>query len=134
MPHSYALAVYNAQLWLEAGVELLLDELADNHRHFELLLIDDGSLDETIQIARALARRYPQITSIRRDWRFGPEAAAQLALRQASGDQVTLIRPEEPESGRIHFHRFDLGRPQLTGFSAKYVPASGFETDRERVS
>ena len=91
IPLSYVLPVHNAEAWLQRQVEALLDDLAQQADSFELLIIDDGSLDETAHVAHQLSATYPQITFVRRESRFGSDAALQLALRQAKGDRVVLV-------------------------------------------
>src|SRR5690606_4858626 len=62
---SILLPVYNAQPNLEADVVEMLEVLADVARDFQLWIIDDGSLDETSDVARHLAAGYPQVRLLR---------------------------------------------------------------------
>jgi len=122
IPLSYVLPVHNAEAWLQRQVESLLDDLAQQEDSFELLIIDDGSLDETAQVAHQLSATYPQITFVRRESRFGSDAAVQLALRQAKGDRVVVVvdaSDDTANSGK--FRRIELmGRNPQTHTSTPH--------------
>jgi glycosyltransferase involved in cell wall biosynthesis len=60
---SVLLPVYNAERYLAAAVESILQQRFSD---FELLLIDDGSQDQSGQILQAYAERDPRIRLIRR--------------------------------------------------------------------
>jgi len=62
-----------------------LAQLADA---FELIVVDDGSRDDTAQVVRALAQAHPQLVLIRFSRNFGKEAALTAGLAAARGDVV----------------------------------------------
>ena len=74
---SYVLRVHNAEAWLSQKVERLLDDFAElENERFELLIIDDGSEDETADVAARLASIYPQIKLLRFESVRGADAAS----------------------------------------------------------
>ena len=64
------LPVYNAQHRLERQVAEILDVLPELTSRFELMIIDDGSTDDSFEVARHLALKYPQVgaCAMRRGW------------------------------------------------------------------
>ena len=60
---SYILPVKNAQGDLSRQVERLLDMLSELTPWFELLIVDEGSHDDTADVAHDLAQRYPQVNT-----------------------------------------------------------------------
>ncbi|MEX0585894.1 MAG: glycosyltransferase family 2 protein [Pirellulales bacterium] len=98
---SVFLPVCNVQSALEAQVERVLDILPELTDRFDVLIIDDGSTDETMDIARELAVRYPQVGAVRHAERLGTAEAIQTGLSYAAGDVVLVhsgegaIDPEE---------------------------------------
>ena len=80
---------------LAEHVTRMLDVLPDLASRFELLIVDDGSTDQTEEVAHELAINYPQLSATRHPRRLGPNAAAQTALAKTSGDLVVLHESSE---------------------------------------
>jgi putative glycosyltransferase len=67
---------------------------------FEILLVNDGSPDESLQIALALRRNDPRIKVVDLSRNFGHHAAIVAGLEQARGERVFLMDcdlEEQPE-------------------------------------
>jgi glycosyltransferase involved in cell wall biosynthesis len=58
---------------------------------FELLIIDDGSTDETLKVLHDLALRYPELRPIRLAANAGQSAATLAGFRAARGDWVAIL-------------------------------------------
>ena len=87
---SILLPVHNAQSHLAASAVELLElagELADR---VELLIIDDGSTDRTIEVASELATCYPQIDCVRHNVRRGLGLVIETGLRRTSGSVIIV--------------------------------------------
>lgn len=97
---SLILPVHNAQDWLAQKTEMLLDELAQFARDFQIIIIDDGSTDETPSVALDLSAGFPQVSLIQRPLRYGWEAAARRGLEIATGDFVFIPEDAATISGR----------------------------------
>jgi glycosyltransferase involved in cell wall biosynthesis len=82
---------YNAAEFLPATIASVL---AQTWRDFELLLVDDGSTDETQQIARAWQRADPRVRILSRP-HGGPSAARNTAIAKARGDYFALIDSDD---------------------------------------
>lgn len=85
---SIVVPVRNAERMLPRQVGLLLDVLPDLTSHFELILVDDGSTDQTIELAREMTRRYPQVRLVRHSEPSGIEAALRTGFEHAAGRTV----------------------------------------------
>ncbi len=67
---------------------------------YEILLVNDGSPDESLDLAVALTRDDPHVTVVDLSRNFGHHKAMMTGLAQASGDLIFLIDSdleEEPE-------------------------------------
>ncbi|MCA9163721.1 MAG: glycosyltransferase family 2 protein [Planctomycetales bacterium] len=108
---SVIVPVFNAQNSLAKEVHELLDVLSDLETRFELVLVDDGSTDQTSDIADELAYQFPQIQIVRHPRRFGASAAIQSGLRRANGEIVFVQDEFTPFSAmelrRLWELRFD---------------------------
>lgn len=93
---SLLLPVCNAQRGLESQVERVLDLLPDLSDRFDVVIIDDGSTDETHEVAADLARRYPQVGVIRHHAPRGIDQAIEAGRKQSTGDVVLVHDSNEP--------------------------------------
>ena len=87
---SVLLPVYNRQHRLETEVARILDVLAEVTNRFDLVIIDDGSTDDTTDVAQHLAVRYPQVSVVRHAFRLGLAEALQTGLDNSGGDIVLV--------------------------------------------
>ena len=63
---SIVIAVYNEEETLRAVFERCLAVLKDCCDDYEILILDDGSADHSLQIAESLAEQYPDVTRVLR--------------------------------------------------------------------
>ena len=87
---SILLSVYNAESTLSNTVADVLDTAADLSERFELVIIDDGSVDATSEVVDELIYSYPQIKAVRHGKHLGQEAAIRTGLEHSSGEIVLL--------------------------------------------
>ena len=90
---SVVLPVHNAEATLATHVAHLLDVLPDLARKFEVLIVDDGSTDHTVESADELARQYPQLKVVRHPARQGMSEVVRTSLAKASGELVYVQNP-----------------------------------------
>ena len=83
---SVVLAVYNAEQFLTENVHKLLDILPDLTHRFEIVVVDDGSLDQTAEIAHELSREYPQVQLVQHGRRLGWSGILETALQRTWGE------------------------------------------------
>lgn len=76
-------------LYYEAMCERVFTRLTDYD--FELILINDGSKDQTLSILRDLAKRDARVKYISFSRNFGKEAAMYAGLQHAKGDLVCVM-------------------------------------------
>ncbi len=85
---SIIVPVRNAEAALTAQIGKLLDLLPDLTSRFEIVVVDDGSTDQTIDLVRDLAAQFPQVRLIRHRESRGIEAAVRTGLQWAEGQTV----------------------------------------------
>jgi hypothetical protein len=92
------LPVSNCEDGLSPLVSHLLEVLPDLTPRFQVVVIDDDSEDATGEIARELARLYPQVTLVAHPSRWGRAASMRTGLLHSSSD-VVVYRSESCELG-----------------------------------
>lgn len=82
----------------EESVELFYQELMKNQEFFdkedieiELLFVDDGSQDKTVEKIKGLRQRDPRVHYISFSRNFGKEAAMFAGLEKSRGDYVVIM-------------------------------------------
>jgi hypothetical protein len=87
---SFILPVFNGERVLKQQVQRLLDILSDLTNRFEVLIIDDGSQDDTSNVAADLVGVFPQVSLLRNNLRYGQAAAEQTGLRETRGELIMI--------------------------------------------
>lgn len=85
-----------APMYNEAGVigtfiERTIATLQAHYQHYELVLVDDGSLDDTVLECLPYIRQYPQIRLLTFSRHYGHEIASTAGFDYVSGDLVVLM-------------------------------------------
>lgn len=88
---SVIMPVYNTREFLP---EALQSVLSQSHEHFELIAIDDGSTDGSVEVLADFARRDPRIRFYHRDNR-GVAATANECLEKAKHELVVRIDADD---------------------------------------
>lgn len=88
---SVIISVYNRENYIE---ECLLSVLEQSHKDFEIVLVDDGSTDNTLAICEALAEKEPRIKIIKGEHK-GVSAARNLALDNAIGEYLFFLDSDD---------------------------------------
>jgi glycosyltransferase involved in cell wall biosynthesis len=84
---SVVIPCFNQAVFLDEAIESVL---AQTYPHFELIVVDDGSTDNTAE----LAARHPGVRLVRQGNR-GLPAARNAGLRESSGDFVTFLDADD---------------------------------------
>ena len=74
--------------------EAVASVLAQTHRPLEILLVDDGSTDETPSVLAAVAAEHPEIRVLRQA-NAGPGAARELGRVHASGEFIQYLDSDD---------------------------------------
>lgn len=91
---SIVLPVHNAQSTLAHDVTRLLDAASELTPQLEVLIMDDGSSDHTVEIAEELAVRYPQVRVCRHAKQRGTSDLIQTGFEQTRGEIVCVHQGE----------------------------------------
>lgn len=89
-PLTIVLPVNNSERQLRSSVRDILDITPLLTRQLNLVIVDDGSTDDTYETACELVRQYPQLTVLRQPFRQGLNAALELVRNRLSAEQVLV--------------------------------------------
>ena len=123
---SVVMPCYNEQRTLETIVLRVLQ--ADRSGlDLELLIIDDGSRDNSFALAQSLSEKYPEIRALKHEVNQGKGAALRTGIEAATGD-IILIQDADMEYNPNEYPK--LLRPILDG-RADVVYGSRFKGGEE---
>lgn len=83
--------VYNDSTIVENFIAAVMTVLQKNYSDYELVLVDDGSEDDTVAIITAMLGRYKCIRLIRLSRKFGEEIAISAGLDSVIGDFTVIM-------------------------------------------
>ena len=86
---SVVVPCYNEQATLGACIQSLL-AIQDADLTLEVIIVDDGSSDESIAVAQQLAAQHREVRLVRHDKNMGKGAALRTGFAQARGDFVAV--------------------------------------------
>jgi polyisoprenyl-phosphate glycosyltransferase len=87
---SIIVPVRDVEATLTERVQHLLDVLPDLTTKFEIVVVDDGSADHTVDVARDLACTYPQLRLVTQPERRGYDQAVRMGLAFAKGQTILV--------------------------------------------
>jgi cellulose synthase/poly-beta-1,6-N-acetylglucosamine synthase-like glycosyltransferase len=102
---SVIVPAYNEGATLRGSVEHLLGVLEEVGQPYEVLIVNDGSRDDTPKVAEALAGEEPRVRALHHDRNRGLGAALRTAIAAARGEYIVGSPADSP-----------LDAPQLRAF------------------
>lgn len=91
MKVSVIIAAFNAQHYLKETLDSIKEQSIDD---LEVILVDDGSTDDTLKIAREYARQYSALKVLSQK-NSGPAAARNLGMQKAKGDYLFFLDADD---------------------------------------
>ena len=89
---SVVVPAYNEERTLAKVITKLLDVAPVD----EVIVVDDGSRDQTYAIAMGLARTHPQIRVLKQESNAGKTAALRVGIAETTGD-IVIIQDADAE-------------------------------------
>ena len=88
---SIVVPAYQEAAGLAAGLRAIRDAARQGGVTFELIVVDDGSTDDTWAVAAGLADEVPELVAIRLSRNFGKESAIAAGLDEVRGEACIVM-------------------------------------------
>lgn len=88
---SVVLPIYNEEKGLKSFIDNLHTQLKDIKQNFEIILVNDGSTDQSLELIQSLCSNHSELKFIGLSRNFGHQIAVSAGIDYASGDQVILM-------------------------------------------
>ena len=119
--------MYNEEMLIQTYIERVINTLSDHFTNYELILIDDGSTDETESLCSSYIKDNKFIRLISFSRNYGHEIASTAGFDHATGDYVVLMDSDLQHPPELIP---DLMKKALEG----YEVVSASRTNREQDS
>jgi len=116
---SVVVPVYNSELILPALIKRLEPALASHARQFEVLLVNDGSRDQSWKVIQELSRAFPWVRGINLMRNYGQHNALLCGIRAARYDTLVTMDDDlqhPPEEIHKLVVKLDEGFEVVYGF------------------
>ena len=130
MKYSIIVPIYNSEKTLSRCLDSILEQ---NYPNAELLLINDGSSDQSEEICREYAGKYPNILC-RTTENHGVSAARNLGLELARGTYILFVDSDDyvsPDYFREIDRTLAQGDPELVIFAHRLFGRNTYEVPVE---
>lgn len=89
---SIIMPAYNEEKNIKKAIESILNQ---TNKDFELIIVNDGSQDNTVNIVEEFAAKYKQIIFINPKKKIGKVSAYNIASKQVSGDWIYFMGADD---------------------------------------
>ena len=89
---SIIIPTFNAEQYLEQAIQSVL---AQSLANLEIIVINDGSTDQTHKILEGLSRKHDRIIAIDNDQNRGAAFSRNVGIRAASGEWIALLDADD---------------------------------------
>lgn len=120
---SIVIPVYNEEENLPILIPQIIEALKPLERRFEIILVDDGSIDNSFNVIRELSSKYMEVRYIRFRKNAGQTAAFDAGFRNALGDIVVTLDSDLQNDPR------DI--PKLLSYIPSYDIVCGWRAERK---
>ena len=90
---SLVIPIYNKAEWLDTCFHSILNQSID-HRKVEVLMIDDGSQDDSLEIMKRYADKYENFKWFTKE-NGGPAQARNVGIKNAAGKYIMYLDPDD---------------------------------------
>ncbi len=85
---SVVIPMYNEELRISSSLHRLTEYLRGQHYSYEVLLVDDGSSDRSIEVAKQELGEVPSLRVLASDRNYGKGHAVRVGMLSAKGDYI----------------------------------------------
>jgi polyisoprenyl-phosphate glycosyltransferase len=95
---SVVIPVYFEEDCIGRCIQQVVEQLESNNIEFEVVFVDDGSADQTVQLLKAAAERDRRLKIVELSYNHGKQGAVTAGISFARGDRIILMDPDLQDS------------------------------------
>lgn len=103
-PISIIIPIYNVALYLEKCIQSVINQ---TYKNLQIILVDDGSADNSLEICRRYQKQDSRITVIHKT-NAGLVSARKAGLQEAAGDYIGYVDGDDWIEPDMYEHLFEI--------------------------
>ena len=139
---SVIMCAYNLEKIVSTSIESVIEQ---RFKNFELIIVNDGSKDNTLSVLRKFAKKDSRIKIINNSKNIGLSASRNKAIKQAKGEYIVHIDGDDTLYNRNTLKRIDetigddsadiiyFGVQYVGGGNKAYIPNAENSTQKSRI-
>ena len=92
---SVVIPCYNVEDYIHDAVDSIIGQTLDFKSNIEIILVDDGSQDETLEICKRYEKKYPNNIRVIHQKNQGQATARNLGIKYATGKYVNFLDADD---------------------------------------
>lgn len=124
---SIIIAVYNVEEYLEETVDSIISQTLDFKENVQLILVDDGSSDNSLEIAKKYHMEFPENIIVLSKENGGQASARNLGLQYAQGKYVNFLDSDDYLSDNVLQEVYDFFENNKSEIDIVAIPMQLFE-------
>ena len=122
---SIIIPAYNVEEYLEKCLESIISQ---NFDKVEIIIVDDGSTDKSLQIAKEYQKKYPEKTRVISQENKGQGGARNTGIKNATGKYLLFVDSDDTiKSGMLEtlYAEMEKSNADIVLFGFEYVDEKG---------
>lgn len=124
---SVVIACYNAENYLDETISSLLGQSFSFGSNIQLILVDDGSTDNTAEICKKYQNQYPNNIIYLHQENQGQGAARNLGLKYVKGKYINFLDSDDKFSGNTFYSVYEFFEKHYDEIDIVSVPIFFFD-------
>ena len=124
---SVVMACYNCESYLDETINSLIGQSFSFGSNIQLILVDDGSTDDTAEICRRYVELYPDNITYLYQENQGQGSARNLGLKYATGKYVNFLDSDDKFSGNTFYSVYEFFEKNYSKIDFVSVPIFFFD-------
>lgn len=124
---SIILPCYNLEKYIKKSIESILNQ---TYKEFELIIVDDGSTDESLNIIQSFQKEDERIKLIKKS-NGGVSTARNMGIKEATGEYILFFDGDdliEKNTLEILKENFDRNKTDMVSFGYKKIDSGTLDT------
>ena len=126
---SVIMAVYNSGRYLKESVDSIINQDLGFEDNVQLILVDDGSLDESLEMCQDYQKEYPSNVIVLAQKHQGIAEARNLGLKHARGEYVNFLDSDDCLSENALSEVYEFFKQHSANVDVVSIPMHYFERE-----